>query len=167
MTVQYGYFYDKDGKFTHIDALENKAVYKKVMVEQYVPELKITEEKLCEIHTAVEDGTYETVEGEEVPPKYLCPNCIMRSEETVYVNKPVETDEFVGYEPIVPANCTLEVCPDLIFEPVFKDGKWVKTKDYTPPTEPTVPVKSEVQELKEQVANLMKVVDELLIGGAM
>lgn len=163
--VHTGYFYDKDGKYTHADTLENKAVYETRTENQVVPELKVTEEKLCEIHTAVENGTYEPVEGEEVLPKHLCPNCVMRREETVYVNKPVEVQDFVGYEPIVPANCTLEPCPDLIFEPVFKNGKWVKTKDYTPPTEPTVPVKNELEDMKAQLAAMKKVLDELLLGG--
>lgn len=159
----YGYFYDKDGKFTHMDALENKAVYKKVMVEQYVPELKITEEKLCEIHTAVENGTYEPVEGEEVQPKWLCPDCVMRKEETVHVLKPVETDEFVGYEPIVPANCTLEVVPDGIYYPIFTNGKWVKTVE-PKPEEPKPEEPSELEQIKKQMELMQKALDELIMG---
>lgn len=166
MAKYYGYCYDNEGKFTEQIPLEEKPVYEKQTAYRWESKEVVTEEKLCALHQSIADGTYEPVEGEKSPiSKYECPNCVMHKVEYEDVKVPFEEDVFVGYEPIVPANCTLEVCPDLIFEPRFIEGKWVKTKDYTPPTEPTVPVKSEVEELREQVANLMKVVDEILIGG--
>ncbi|HFJ9354429.1 hypothetical protein [Bacillus cereus] len=90
MSVQYGYCYDKDGKFTEIIPLENKPI-------------------------------------------------IEKNEENV----------IVGYEPIIPANCTLEVCPDLIYDPVFKDGKWIKLKPELPPQPEPEP--SEIDKLKVEL----------------
>ncbi len=168
MAVTFGYCYDKDGRFTEMLPLEERPIYEKQPSYRRETKEVITEEKLCDLHQSITNGTYEPVEGEEPPiGKYECPNCVMHKVEYEDVKVPFEEDVFVGYEPIVPANCTLEVCPDLIFEPRFIEGKWVKTKDYTPPTEPTVPAKTELQDLREQLNAVKKVLDEILIGGAM
>ncbi|OON41556.1 hypothetical protein BU230_20590, partial [Klebsiella pneumoniae] len=49
-----------------------------------------------------------------------------------YIKVPYEEDVVIGYEPDIPENCTLEVCPDGIYYPIFKDGKWVKTVEPKP-----------------------------------
>ncbi|AUR81257.1 hypothetical protein [Bacillus phage Carmen17] len=159
MAVFWGYFYDKDGRFTEMRSLPTKPIMHKYFVDTEVIEEVITNEKLCEVHQEDETGKYE------------CPNCVMFRVDYVPTIKPVEHEEYIGEEPIVPANCTMEQVPDGIYEPVFKDGKWVKTKDYTPPTDPVEPSKppekSEVEELREQLNKVKKVLDELLIGGVM
>ncbi|USL89264.1 hypothetical protein vBBceSLY1_00045 [Bacillus phage vB_BceS_LY1] len=165
MARQYGYCYDNEGKFTEIIPLENRPIIEKH--NTYRDELKevVTEEKLCELHQSIKDGTHVPVEGEEKPVQpYECPNCVMHKVDYVTVQVPEVMEVIVGYEPILPPNCTFEVCPDLIFEPVFKDGKWVKLKPDLP-VEPTVPVKSEVEKLREEVNILKKLLDEMLIGG--
>ncbi|WP_259418271.1 hypothetical protein [Bacillus toyonensis] len=160
--VHTGYFYDENGTYTHADTLENRAVYKKRIEDQYVPEVKITEEKLCEFHTSIENGAYEPGENEEVPPKETCLHCVMYKEETVMVKKPVEVEDFIGYEPIVPENCTLEPCPPLIYDPVFRDGHWVKLKPDLPPQPPEEP--TEMEKLKKQMELMQKALDELIMG---
>lgn len=168
MAKYYGYCYDNEGKFTEQIPLEERPIIEKQTT--YREELKevVTEEKLCELHQSIKDGTYTPVEGEETPVQpYECPNCVMHKIDYVPVQVPEVMEVIVGYEPVIPPNCTLEVCPDLIFEPVFKDGKWVKMKPDLPPVEPTVPVKSETEKLREEVNILKKLLDEMLIGGAM
>lgn len=66
-----------------------------------------------------------------------------------YIKVPYEEDVVVGYEPDIPMNCTLEVCPDLIYDPVFKDGKWIKLKPELPPQPEPGP--SEIDKLKEEL----------------
>lgn len=170
MTVFWGYFYDKDGRFTEMKSLKTKSIIRKYFVDTEVIEEVITQEKLCELHQSIENGTHAPVEGEEIVPKYDCPNCVMHRVDYVPRIVPVEHEEYLGEEPIVPENCTLEPVPDLIFEPVFRDGKWVKLKPDLPPTDPVEPSKPEVnelQELREQLDKVKKVLDEILIGGAM
>lgn len=60
-----------------------------------------------------------------------------------------EKDIVIGYGPDIPKNCTLEVCPDLIYDPVFKDGKWIKLKPELPPQPEPGP--SEIDKLKTEL----------------
>lgn len=168
MARQMGYFYDKEGKFTEMAPLEEREIW--VPETYYEDELQevVTEEKLCELHQSIKDGTYKPVEGEEPPVQpYECPNCVMPRVDYETVKVPHTMDVYKGKETIIPENCTLEVCPDLIFEPVFRDGKWVKLKPDLPPVEPSKPELNELQEVREQLDKVKKVLDEILIGGAM
>lgn len=64
--------------------------------------------------------------------------------------KPIyENDIVIGFEPDIPENCTLEICPDLIYDPVFKDGKWIKLKPELPPQPESGP--SEIDKLKSEL----------------
>ena len=92
---------------------------------------------------------------EEPIPKEECPDCVMRSVEYVPVQVPYEEEVVVGYEPDIPPNCTLEVCPWLGYDPVFKDGKWVKTVE-PEPVEPQPEKPSELEELKKKVELMEK-----------
>ncbi|PFI24756.1 hypothetical protein COI53_28815, partial [Bacillus thuringiensis] len=129
MAKYYGYCYDKDGRFTEIIPLDEKPIYEKQTAYRWEAKEVVTEEKLCEVHI-------ENAEG-----KQDCPNCVMRKVEHEDVQVPYEEDVIVGYKPDIPVNCTLEVCPGLIFEPVFREGKWVKTAEPKPedpkPEEPS------------------------------
>lgn len=150
MAKYYGYCYDNEGKFTEAIPLEERPIYEKQPSYRWETKEVVTEEKLCALHQSIEDGTYAPVEGEEPPiSKYECPNCVMHKVEYENVKVPFEEDVFVGYEPIVPANCTLEVCPDLIFEPRFIDGKWIKLKPELPPQPEPEP--SETDKLKAEL----------------
>ncbi len=66
-----------------------------------------------------------------------------------YIKVPYEEDVVIGFEPDIPANCTLEICPDLIYDPVFKDGKWIKLKPELPPQPEPGP--SEMDKLKTEL----------------
>lgn len=137
MAKYYGYCYDSNGKFTVMIPLEEKTVYEKQT--SYREDMKevVTEEKLCEVHQENEDGKFE------------CPNCVMHKVEYVPIKVPYEENVIVGYEPDIPENCTLEVCPDLIYDPVFKDGKWIKLKPELP-SQPE-PGPSEMDKLKAEL----------------
>ncbi|ENB4264222.1 hypothetical protein ABHP49_005419 [Bacillus cereus] len=137
MAMLYGYCYDKDGRFTEIIPIPEKPIYEKQT--SYREDMKevVTEEKLCEVHQKNEDG------------KFDCPNCVMHKVEYVPIKVPYEEDVIVGYEPDIPINCTLEVCPDLIYDPVFKDGKWIKLKPELPPQPEPGP--SEMDKLKTEL----------------
>ncbi|EEK41865.1 hypothetical protein PDQ75_25455 [Bacillus cereus group sp. Bc015] len=165
MAKYYGYCYDNEGKFTEQIPLEERPIYEKQTT--YREELKevVTEEKLCELHQSIEDGTFEPVEGEAEPiPKYDCPNCVMHKVDYEPVKVPYEENVIVGYEPDIPPNCTLEICPDLIYAPIFKDGKWVKTAE-PKPEEPKPEEPSELEKLKKQMELTQQALDELLFGG--
>ena len=71
----------------------------------------------------------------------------MRSVEYKPIKVPYEEDVVIGFEPDIPENCTLEICPDLIYAPIFKDGKWVKTVE-PKPEEPQPPEPSELEKLR-------------------
>lgn len=80
--------------------------------------------------------------------------------ETIKV--PYEEDIIVGYEPDIPPNCTLEVCPWLAYEPVFKEGKWVKTVE--PKVEEPQPQEpSELEKIKKQQELMQQAMDEMII----
>ncbi|WP_073540825.1 hypothetical protein [Bacillus paranthracis] len=180
MARQYGYCYDENGKFTEMIPIDEKPIYEKQTFYREEQKEVVTEEKLCALHQSIEDGTYvpveipqPEVEGEEEEhppiyeepiPKEECPDCVMRSVEYVPVQVPYEEEVVVGYEPDIPPNCTLEVCPWLGYDPVFKDGKWVKTVE-PEPVEPQPEKPSELEELKKKVELMEKAMDEMIIAG--
>ncbi|MEJ9111479.1 hypothetical protein LAV76_01760 [Bacillus paramobilis] len=162
MAKYYGYCYDQEGKFTEMIPLEEKAITEKQTFYREEVKEVVTEEKLCELHQSIEDGTYEG-EGEEEPiSKYDCPDCVMASVEYETIKVPYEEDVIIGYEPDIPDNCTLEVCPWLGYEPVFKDGKWVKTVE-PEPVEPQPQEPSELEKIKKQQELMQQAMDEMII----
>ncbi|PEK91463.1 hypothetical protein [Bacillus mycoides] len=164
MAKYYGYCYDNEGKFTETIPLQEKPIYEKQTFYREEQKEVVTEEKLCELHQSIEDGTYEPVEGEEEPiSKYDCPDCVMRSVKYETIKVPYEEDVIVGYEPDIPENCTLEVCPWLAYEPIFKDGKWVKTVEPNP-EEPKPQEPSELEKLKKQLELMQQAMDEMIIN---
>lgn len=166
MAKYYGYCYDENGKFTKIIPIDEKPIYEKQTFYREEQKEIVTEEKLCELHQSIEDGTYapDQESMEEPISKYECPDCVMASVDYEPVQVPYEEDVVIGFEPDIPENCTLEVCPWLGYEPVFKDGKWVKTVEPEPvelqPEEP-----SELEILKKQLELTQQALDELLLGG--
>lgn len=170
--MAYGYCYDENGKFTEMIPIDEKPIYEKQTFYREEQEEVVTEEKLCELHQSIEDGTYvpveipqPEVEGEddEYPPiyeepidKHDCPDCVMHSVEYETIKVPYEEDVIVGYEPDIPPNCTLEVCPGLAYKPVFKDGKWVKTYEPEIPEVPEVidPPQTDLSKLLSRVEDL-------------
>lgn len=173
--LKHGYCYDENGKFTEMIPVYDKPIYEKQTFYREEPKQIVIEEKLCALHQSIEDGTYLPVEiepedGEESVPvyeepisKYDCPDCVMWKVEYETIKVPYEEDVIVGYEPDIPENCTLEVCPDGAYYPVFKDGKWVKTVEPEfeyPKEEPT-----ELEKLRKQQELMQQALDELLLGG--
>lgn len=164
MAKYYGYCYDDEGKFTEIIPLEEKPIYEKQTF--YREEIKeiVTEEKLCELHQSIVDGTYKpTEEGEEPISKFDCPDCVMRNVEYEPIKVPYEEDVIIGYEPDIPENCTLEVCPDGIYYPRFIDGTWLKTVE-PKPEEPQPEEPSEVEKLKKKLELMQQAMDEIIIN---
>ncbi|PER24652.1 hypothetical protein CN490_22875 [Bacillus cereus] len=170
MAKYYGYCYDAEGKFTEMIPIDEKPIYEKQTFYREEQKEVVTEEKLCDLHQSIEDGTYEPEvdeeTGEELPvvSKYDCPDCVMRSVSYETVQVPYEEDVVIGYEPDIPENCTLEVCPWLGYEPVFKEGKWVKTVE-PEPVEPQPEEPSELEILKKQMELMQKAMDEMIIAG--
>ncbi|GAB6483665.1 hypothetical protein bcgnr5371_57960 [Bacillus cereus] len=165
MAKYYGYCYDNEGKFTEMIPLEEKPILEKQTFYKEETKEIVTEEKLCELHQSIVDGTYKPSEDEEEPiDKHDCPDCVMRNVEYETIKVPHEENVVVGYEPNVPANCTLEVCPDLIYDPLFKEGKWLKTVD-PEPEEPQPEEPSELEKLKQKQELMQQALDELLLGG--
>ncbi|WP_088293608.1 hypothetical protein [Bacillus mycoides] len=181
--MAYGYCYDGEGKFTEMIRLEEKAITEKQTFHREEQKEVVTEEKLCELHQSIEDGTYEPTkielpkefdeEGNEIIKednfyyeepisKYECPDCVMYGVEYVPVQVPYVEDVIVGYEPDIPGNCTLEVCPGLIYAPVFKDGKWIKTVE-PKPEEPQPEEPSELEKIKKQQDLMQQALDEMII----
>ncbi|MBL3820763.1 hypothetical protein RCJ96_26800 [Bacillus sp. BSL6] len=176
--MAYGYCYDENGKFTEMIPIDEKPIYEKQTFYREETKEVVTEEKLCALHQSIEDGTYvpveiprpEEEEGEgEYPPiyeepidKHDCPDCVMRSVRYETVQVPYEEDVIIGYEPDIPPNCTLEVCPWLAYEPVFKEGKWVKTVE--PKIEEPQPEEpSELEKIKKQQELMQQAIDEMII----
>ncbi|MDY8166153.1 hypothetical protein [Bacillus thuringiensis] len=147
----YGYCYNNEGRFTEMIPLNEKPIIEKQTFYREEQKEVVIEEKLCELHQSIEDGTYvpEPENLEEPISKYECPDCVMRKVDYETIKVPYEEDVIVGYEPDIPANCTLEVCPDLIYDPVFKDGKWIKLKPELPPQPEPEP--SEMDKLKAEL----------------
>lgn len=165
MATHYGYCYDENGKFTEIIPLKEKPILEKQTFHREEQKEVVTEEKLCELHHSIADGTYEAEEGAEEPiSKFDCPDCVMRKVEYETVQVPYEEEVLLGFEPDIPENCTLEVCPDGIYYPLFKEGKWVKTVE-PKPEEPQPQKPSELEKLKKQMELTQQALDELLFGG--
>ncbi|MGQ8823196.1 hypothetical protein ACUTUE_07465 [Bacillus sp. NA_146.1] len=162
MTQYYGYCYNSEGKFTEIIPLEEKPIYEKQTLYREETKEIITEEKLCELHQSIEDGTYvQDPENEEDPiSKYDCPDCVMEHVEYKTIKVPYEEEVVIGYEPDIPANCTLEVCPDGIYYPKFVDGKWVKTIE-PKPEEPKPEEPSELEKIRQQLADIQKELEDI------
>lgn len=161
MAKYYGYCYDKEGKFTEMIPLNEKPIYEKQIV--YREEIKkiVTEEKLCELHQSIENGTYvPDQENEEPISKYDCPDCVMEHIDYKTIKVPYEEYVVIGYEPDIPENCTLEVCPDGIYYPLFKGGKWVKTVE-PKPEEPKPEEPSELEKIKQQLADIQKELEDI------
>ncbi|MGE8013224.1 hypothetical protein [Bacillus mycoides] len=164
MAKYYGYCYDENGKFTEMIPLQEKPIYEKQTFEREEQKEIITEERLCELHQSIVDGTYEPVEGAEEPiSKYECPDCVMANVDYEPIKVPYEEDVVIGYEPDIPENCTLEVCPDGIYYPKFVDGKWVKTVE-PKPEEPQPEEPSELEKLKKQLELMQQAMDEMIIN---
>ncbi|MEW9167034.1 hypothetical protein [Bacillus pacificus] len=168
MAKYYGYCYDENGKFTEMIPIDEKPIYEKRTFEREEQKKIVTEEKLCALHQSIEDGTYkpkiDEETGEELPviSKYECPDCVMFGVEYETIKVPYEEDVIVGYEPDIPLNCTLEVCPWLAYEPVFKEGKWVKTVE-PKPEEPQPQEPSELEKIKKQQELMQQAMDEMII----
>ncbi|MEX0418136.1 hypothetical protein [Bacillus sp. C30] len=74
-----------------------------------------------------------------------------------------KTNEETGEEtPILPLQCTLEICPDGIYYPKFVDGKWVKTVE-PKPVEPQPEEPSELEKIKKQQDLMQQALDEMII----
>lgn len=168
MAIQYGYCYDENGKFTEMIPIDEKPIYDKQTVYREEQKEVVTEEKLCALHQSIEDGTYvPNQENTEEPiPKKECPDCVMRSVEYVPVQVPYEEEVIIGYEPDIPQNCTLEVCPWLAYEPVFNGKVWIKTKEPESTPEP-IPEPDEVEVLRAELKNTQDALFEFLIGREM
>jgi len=162
MAKYYGYCFDSEGKFIEMIPLEEKIIYEKQTF--YREEIKeiVTEEKLCELHQSIENDIYEPDQENEEEPisKYDCSDCVMEHVEYETIKVPYEEEVIVGYEPDIPANCTLEICPDLIYDPVFKDGKWFKTVEPTS-EEPKPEEPSELEKIKQQLADIQKELEDI------
>lgn len=164
MAKYYGYCYDENGKFTEIIPIDEKPIYEKQIFYREEQKEVVTEEKLCELHQSIEDGTYEPDQEsvEEPISKYECPDCVMRNVEYVLVQVPYKENVIVGYEPDIPPNCTLEVCPWLAYEPVFDGEKWVKTVE-PKVEEPQTQEPSELEKIKKQQELMQQAMDEMII----
>ncbi|MFE9082244.1 hypothetical protein [Bacillus mobilis] len=163
MAKYYGYCYNEEGKFTEMIPLEEKPIYEKRTLYREETKEIVTEEKLCQLHQSIEDGTYvpDPENVEEPVSKYDCPNCVMANVDYESIKVPYEEDVVIGYEPDIPENCTLEICPDGIYYPLFKDGKWVKMVEPEfkyPKEEPT-----ELEKLKKQQELMQRAIDEMII----
>lgn len=162
MVMKYGYCYDAEGKFTEMIPLEEKAITEKqIFYREKVKEI-VTEEKLCSLHQSIADSTYvpDPENVEEPISKYDCPDCVMANVDYETIKVPYEEDVIVGYEPDIPTNCTLDIPPDGIYYPVFKDGKWIKTVE-PKPEEPKPEEPSELEKIKQQLADIQKELEDI------
>ncbi len=162
MTQYYGYCYNSEGKFTEMIPLEEKTIYEKQILYREETKEIVTEEKLCALHQSIENDTYEPDQENEEEPisKYDCSECVMEHIGYETIKVPYEEEVIVGYEPDIPENCTLEVCPDGIYYPLFKDGKWVKTIE-PKPEEPKPEEPSELEKIKQQLADIQKELEDI------
>ncbi|AJI08693.1 hypothetical protein [Bacillus cereus] len=162
MAKYYGYCYDAEGKFTEMIPLEEKAITEKQTFYREETKEIVTEEKLCELHQSIVDGTYEPDQEnvEEPISKEECLDCVMEHIEYETIKVPYEEAVVIGYEPDIPANCTLDIPPDGIYYPLFKDGKWIKTVEPTP-EEPKPEEPSELEKIKQQLADIQKELEDI------
>lgn len=160
MAKYYGYCYDEEGRFTEMIPLEEKPIYEKQTLYREETKEIIIEEKLCELHQSIEDGTYEkSHEDENLISKEDCPKCVMRSVKYETVKVPYEEDVFIGYEPDIPAKCTLEV-------PIYSDATWDGTmwiydRDLVPPEPPKPPELTPLEAITERMTTNEKDIDNL------
>ncbi|MDA1631781.1 hypothetical protein PDK11_02775 [Bacillus cereus] len=151
MAIVFGYIYDENGKFVEMIELHEGPIYKKMKKDNWVKEPRKQEEKLCEVHQENEKGKEE------------CPDCIMSGIIEVDINYPTIENVQVGYGVAeMPSNCTLEKVPDLNTQPLFKDGKWVKTVELEP-VEPKPQEPTELDKLKKQQELMQRAMDEMII----
>ncbi len=110
--------------------VDEKPIYEKQTFYREEVKETVTQEKLCGLHQSIANGTYvpDQDDAEEPISKYECPDCVMANIDYVPIKVPYEEDVIVGYEPNMPPNTTLEVCPWLAYNPVFDGKKWVKLK---------------------------------------
>ncbi|KAB2441369.1 hypothetical protein [Bacillus luti] len=162
MAKYYGYSYDENGKFTEMVPIEEKPIYEKQTFYREEQKGIVTEEKLCDFHQSIEDGAL--VADQNPLGKFDCPDCVLHRVDFEPIQVPYQEDVIVGYEPDIPNNCTLEVCPWLAYEPVFDGEKWVKTKE-PEIVEPQPQEPSELEKLKKQMELLQKAMDEMIIAG--
>ncbi|HHT7174578.1 TPA: hypothetical protein ACTZ3H_005405 [Bacillus cereus] len=162
MGKYYGYCYNEEGKFTAMIPIEEKPIYEKQTFFREEQKEIVIEEKLCELHQSIEDGTYvpDPENVEEPISKYDCPDCVMENVGYETIKVPYEEDVIVGFEPDIPENCTLEICPDLIYAPIFKEGKWVITFE-PEPVEPQPEEPSELEKIKQQLADIQKELEDI------
>lgn len=156
----FGYFYDENGHYTEMKSLQERPVYEKQTFYREERKEVVTEENLCELHQEDEEG------------KHGCPNCVMYNVGYETVQVPYFENVIVGYEPDIPANCTLVPVPDLRFEPVFRDGAWVLTKELPPEVIPpeVIPPEDIPKDPAKEEEILRKKIDsrvEELIGPAL
>ncbi|PGA51105.1 hypothetical protein COL86_27980 [Bacillus toyonensis] len=153
MAKYYGYCYDDEGKFTEIIPLEEKPIYEKQTTFEEEAQVVVTPFEACEAH--------KDLPVEEIDPE--CPDCKDQSYEEVIVKIPRVVDVIIGYEPDIPENCTLEVCPDGIYYPICVEGKWVKTVE-PQPEEPQPEEPSEVDKLKKTLELMQQAMDEIIMN---
>ncbi|WP_144616327.1 hypothetical protein [Bacillus cereus] len=127
---------------------EKKAIYKEVTKYREETKRIVTEEKLCKVHAV-------NVIGKE-----KCPDCVMYNAEFKTVQIPYTENVFVGIETVIPSNCTYISPPDQVYEPVFKNGEWVKTVDPAP-VEPKPQEPSELERIKQQLADIQKELEDI------
>lgn len=164
MAKYYGYCYDKEGEFTEMIRLEEKPIYEKQTLYREETKEVVTEEKLCELHQSIEGGTYvPDQENDTLISKYDCPDCVMANIDYEPIKVPYEEDVIVGYEPDIPENCTVEICPDGMYYPKFVDGKWVKTVE-PKPEESKLDEPSELEKLKKKQELMQSALDELIVA---
>ncbi|HGH7185560.1 TPA: hypothetical protein ACJMKN_002195 [Bacillus cereus] len=166
--IYYGYRYNEEGRFIEIIPLEEKPIYEKQTFYREETKEIVTEEKLCELHQSIEDGTYkpDPENVEESISKYECPDCVMKKVDYETIKVPYEENVVIGYEPDIPENCTLEVCPDLIYAPIFNGENWVKTVEpKTEEPEPQPEGATNLEVVKHKQVLMEKALDELLLGG--
>ncbi|MGN4822564.1 hypothetical protein [Bacillus cereus group sp. MYBK139-2] len=162
MAKYYGYCYDEEGRFTEMIPLEEKEITEKQTFYREETKEIITKEKLCELHQSIMDGTYvpDPESTEEAISKYDCPDCVMARVDYETIKVPYEEDVVIGYEPDIPANCTLDIPPDGIYYPLFKEGKWIKTAE-PKPEEPKPEEPSELEKIKQQLADIQKELEDI------
>ncbi|EJR68651.1 hypothetical protein IIO_00179 [Bacillus cereus VD115] len=153
MAKYYGYCYNDEGIFTEIIPLKEKTIYEKQTFYREETQEVVTPFKACDLH---KDTLVEEIDPD-------CPDCKDQTVAIVTVNVPYEEDVIIGYEPDIPPNCTLEVCPDGIYYPRFIDGTWLKTVE--PKLEEPQPEEpSELDKLKKQLEFIQQAMDEVIIN---
>ncbi|MDT3494889.1 hypothetical protein NLU03_10640 [Bacillus toyonensis] len=153
MAKYYGYCYSEEGIFTEIIPLEEKPIYEKQTFYREETQEVITPFEACKLHA---DTPIEEIDPD-------CPDCKDQTIENIPIKIPYMEDVIIGYDPDIPPNCTLEVCPDGIYYPRFIDGTWLKTVE-PKPEEPQPEEPSELDKLKKQLELMQQAMDEIIIN---